>query len=207
MFEARIRWYNTGVGGVDMNKREELHFSISADDAFVDSLSGMMMNRRRLLQGKRRIKKCTTTCHTLLIQGVVLFSVGIFWLLQRGNGPQAVAHLILMSVSFLLGLLWIFMGISNLFRFYQRRRRYHSGAEEASLIADQEGLTLCYESWRHHERWNDLQLCALAPDVIAILYASAGMILLPHTDVLEAAVRKLLDKYTDACVMETIVMY
>ena len=32
------------------------------------------------------------------------------------------------------------------------------------------------------------------PDVIAILYASAGMILLPHTDVLEAAVRKLLDK-------------
>lgn len=112
-----------------------------------------------------------------------------------------------MSVSFLLGLLWIFMGISNLFRFYQRRRRYHSGAEEASLIADQEGLTLCYESWRHHERWNDLQLCALAPDVIAILYASAGMILLPHTDVLEAAVRKLLDKYTDACVMETIVMY
>ena len=190
MFEARIRWYNTGVGGVDMNKREEIHFSISADDAFVDSLSGMMMNRRRLLQGKRRIKKC-----------------GIFWLLQRGNGPQAVAHLILMSVSFLLGLLWIFMGISNLFRFYQRRRRYHSGAEEASLIADQEGLTLCYESWRHHERWNDLQLCALAPDVIAILYASAGMILLPHTDVLEAAVRKLLDKYTDACVMETIVMY
>ena len=190
-----------------MNKKEEIHFRISMDDAFVDSLSGMMMNRRRLMQGKRRIKKCTTTCHTLLIQGFVLFCVGVFWLLQRGEGLLIMAHVLLMVVSFLLGLLWIFMGISNLFWFYQRRRRYHSGAEEASLIADQEGLTLCYESWRHHERWNDLQLCALAPDVIAIFYAHAGMILLPHTDALEATVRRLLEKYTDTCAMEAIVMY
>ena len=88
-----------------MNKREEIHFSISADDAFVDSLSGMMMNRRRLLQGKRRIKKCTTTLPYLAHPGRGPVLRRIFWLLQRGNGPQAVAHLILMSVSFLLGLL------------------------------------------------------------------------------------------------------
>lgn len=190
-----------------MNKKEEIHFRISIDDAFVDSLSGMMMNRRRLMQGKRRIKKCTTTCHTLLIQGFVLFCVGVFWLLQRGEGLLIMAHVLLMVVSFLLGLLWIFMGMANLLRFYQRRKHYRSGSEEASLLADDEGLTLCYEDWRHHEKWNDIQFCALAPDVIAIFYAHAGMILLPHTDALEATVRRLLEKYTDTCAMEAIVMY
>ena len=173
-----------------MNKKKK-SISASHGRSFVDSLSGMMMNRRR---HEARAAPAHQEMHDDVPhlahpgRGPVLrrHLLGR----QRGNGPQAVAHLILMSVSFLLGLLWIFMGIANLFRFYQRRRRYHSGAEEASLIADEEGLTPLHEiSAPSGERWNDLQLCALAPDVIAILHASAGMILFPHTDVLEAAVR------------------
>ncbi|MFR9256582.1 MAG: hypothetical protein ACLVJ6_14370 [Merdibacter sp.] len=68
-----------------MNKREEIHFSISADDAFVDNLSGMMMNRAAARQAAHQ--KCDDV--PCLIQGVVLFCVGIFCCFSAETGRRS----------------------------------------------------------------------------------------------------------------------
>ncbi|MFR9256581.1 MAG: hypothetical protein ACLVJ6_14365 [Merdibacter sp.] len=85
---------------------------------------------------------------------------------------------------------------------YQRRRRYHSGRRKLP-IADREGLTLCYEAGAI---MNDGTIFGCVPGTRCDRHPVCQCRHDPlATDVLEAAVRKLLDKYTDAC-METIVM-